>query len=259
MKVLSCNIRTSLANDGDNHWNNRKGLFAKIVAAHAPDIFCVQEMTAQQMAEVSAAFPDFASCGTIDEPLGDRPINSIFYKKDAWQLLAANGYWLSDKPHVPGSRFRDSACVRIANHARLKERATGLEFRLINTHLDHIGQIARENQAKIINEDAAAFPAEYPQILTGDMNCDSSNKAIAIFKAAGWRDSYAAIHGTEDPGFTYHAFQGPRFESTIGKMDWVFWRGALKPTNAEVIADSDGQRFPSDHYFVSATFVASNP
>jgi endonuclease/exonuclease/phosphatase family metal-dependent hydrolase len=169
-------------------------------------------------------------------------------------LISGGGYWLSESPHVSGSKSWDSECVRLANWVRLEDLSTGNEFRVVNTHLDHVSQVARQNQARLIVEDAAAYPPGYPQILTGDMNCDFSNPAIEIFKAGGWIDTYGAVHGTEDPGYTYHQYLGPGFVSDIGKMDWILMRGSLKARHAEVIRDSRDGRFPSDHYFVSVTF-----
>jgi len=181
-------------------------------------------------------------------------MNTIFYRRGAFRLLSAGGYWLSETPHVTGSKSWDSACVRLANWLRLVDLKSGKEFRIVNTHLDHRGQVARENQARIICEDAEAYPGDYPQILTGDLNCDTHNPAIGVLKDRGWKDTYGAIHGTEAPGFTYHAFQGPGIaeRSRVDKMDWVFVRGEVTAKDAEVIDDSRDGRFPSDHYFVSA-------
>jgi endonuclease/exonuclease/phosphatase family metal-dependent hydrolase len=216
-------------------------------------------MWAEQFADMSSAFPDYESYAMVDEPIGRRPMNCIFYRSSAYMRISAGGYWLSESPHVAGSRSWDSACVRLANWIRLEDRATGVNFRVINTHLDHISQFARENQAQMIVEDANAYPKDYPQILTGDMNCDSRNAAIAAFKAGGWVDTHGAVHGTEDPGPTFHEFLGPQYDSDIGKMDWIFARGTVKVIDAAIIRDSAAGRFPSDHYFVSATAVAENP
>jgi endonuclease/exonuclease/phosphatase family metal-dependent hydrolase len=194
-----------------------------------------------------------------DEPVGAHPQNCILYRKDGFAQVSAGGYWLSEDPHVPGSKSWESACIRLANWVRLREEATVTEFRIVNTHLDHVSQLAREHQAKMIAEDAAAYPHDYPQILTGDMNCDCRNKAIDILKSGGWSDTYGHIHGTEDPGHTYHAFVGSQHESGIGKMDWVFMRGKLRTVDAEIIRDSIDGLFPSDHYFVSAELIAGEP
>jgi endonuclease/exonuclease/phosphatase family metal-dependent hydrolase len=142
--------------------------------------------------------------------------------------------------------------VRLANWLRLIDKTSGEEFRVINTHLDHVSQPARENQARIIVEDANAYPNAYVQILTGDMNCVAGNKAIDVFEDGGWLDTYANLHGTNNPGNTYHGFLGPAFEPQIGKIDWIFVKGKARVLDAAIINESRDGRFPSDHYFVSA-------
>ena len=116
---------------------------------------------------------------------------------------------------------------------------------------DHVGQLAREHQARIVNEDASAYPADYPQLLSGDMNCAAGNPAIDTFLKGGWQDTYTQAHGPDDPGATFHSFQGPDFKSDLGKIDWIFSRGAVRTTSAEIIRDNNQGRYPSDHYFVT--------
>lgn len=253
MKIMTCNVRCFGANDGENGWAHRKDLCAKVIESHSPDIICFQEMWAEQFADISSAFPMYGTYGMVDEPLGRNPMNCIFYRSNSYASISSGGYWLSECPHISGSQSWESACVRLANWIRLKDKSSGAEFRVLNTHLDHISQTARENQAKLIVEDSLSYPPTYPQILTGDMNCDFQNAAIDIFKAGGWVDTYGLVHGTENPGITYHAFLGPAHQGNIGKMDWVFIRGDLKCQQASLITDSFNGRFPSDHYFVTAS------
>ena len=255
MKILTCNIRCFGAQDNENNWIHRKDLCIDVIRSRTPDIICFQEMWAQQFADLSPAFPDYSYYGMIDEPTGQHPQNSIFYRKDTFSLISAGGYWLSETPHITGSKSWDSNCTRIANWLRLKDNATGTEFRVTNTHLDHISQTARENQARIIVEDSSSYPPDYPQILTGDMNCDVTNKAIDVFKKGEWTDTYGQIHNTENPGLTFHHFKGPDTDCTIGKMDWIFMRGKVNTKDAEIITDSVNGKYPSDHYFVSATIT----
>ena len=252
MKIMTCNIRYFGADDGEDGWVHRRDFCAQVIRARKPQVICFQEMWREQFDELVPAFPEFATFGMIDEPLGRHPVNSIFFRRDLFRCLSQGGFWLSETPHVTGSSSWDSACVRLANWVRLEEKGSGKEFRVVNTHLDHVSQPAREGQARLIGEDAAAYPDEYPQFLTGDMNCDAGNRAISIFGEAGWRDMYAAVHGAADPGFTYHGFRGPAFESKVGKMDWVFARGQVWVVNAEIVTDARDGRFPSDHYFVTA-------
>ncbi len=258
MRILSCNIRCYGGEDGENNWEHRKGISIDVIRDQAPHIICFQELWIQQWRDIAPAFPEFAFFGMVDTVLGRHPMNGILYRKDTFSRVSAGGYWLSETPHITGSSSWDSACIRLANWIRLEERASGKEFRIINTHLDHVSQKARENQARLVNDDTAAYPDEYPQILTGDMNCDIRNPAIQAFKRAGWLDTYAAVHGAADPGHTYHAFMGPAFKSRIGKMDWIFARGSLDIRDATILRDARAgsqtgdKRFPSDHYFIAA-------
>lgn len=252
MRIITCNIRTSGASDGSNAWSARRALCLAVIGAAAADIVCFQEMNEDQYDDARRALGDYDHYGLPDIPGRRRPVNAVFYRRAAFEPLAAAGYWLSPTPHVPGSRGWDSRCVRLANWVQLREKAGGRELRVVNTHLDHIGQEARENQASLLVADAAAWGEEYPQLLTGDFNCDRRNPAIARLLAGGWRDTYAAVHGPGDPGHTFHGFQGPAFRGETGKMDWVFGRGALRATAAAIIRHSENGRFPSDHYFVSA-------
>ncbi|NKB68250.1 MAG: endonuclease [Candidatus Latescibacteria bacterium] len=251
MKIITCNIRCFGADDGADNWIHRKDYCAQTIRAQTPDLIGFQEVWRQQFDDLLPLFPEYAHYALADEAQTLHPMNTIFYRRDAFDLVSQGGYWLSPTPHVAGSWGWDSACVRLAAWVRLTDKA-GREFRFVNTHLDHVGQQARENQARIINEDATAYPEDYPQFLTGDMNCAFSNPAIQTFVDGGWQDTYAQIHGADDPGDTFHGFKGPDFEGNPGKIDWVFSRGPGRTTSAEIIRDHDQGRYPSDHYFVTA-------
>ena len=112
---------------------------------------------------------------------------------------------------------------------------------------------ARENQARLIVENTQAYPADYPQILTGDMNEDATYKGIQTFKAGGWVDTYNVIHKTESPGNTFHGFEGPNHKAQMDKIDWIFTRGKIKTLGTEIIKDTINGKYASDHYFISAT------
>jgi endonuclease/exonuclease/phosphatase family metal-dependent hydrolase len=252
VKVLSSNIRFAGANDGENRWDLRKGACLDVLRSREPDIICFQEMWHAQRLEVQAALPDYEWFGTVDEPAGRNPMNAIFTRRAAFERISSGGYWLSNTPHIPGSTSWDSACIRLANWVRLLHVGTHKELRVLNTHLDHVSQPARENGARLIDEDAAAYPEAYAQVLTGDMNSDSSNPVIEIFRKHGWLDTYAAVHGDADPGFTFHEFRGPAYVSPIGKIDWIFVRGNLQVVGAEILRDCPNGRYPSDHYFILA-------
>lgn len=260
-KVLSCNVRVDLAEDraaGDG-WADRKDLCAEAIQAQKADLIGLQEAQGIHLAHLKTRMPEYDSFALSNPSPLFHPANAILFLRSRYELISAGGFWLSESPHVAGSKSWDSANQRFVNWVHLKERSSGKEFRYWNTHLDHRGHEARAKGAALIVEASAPFAKDFPQLLTGDMNAGLKHPAIQNFKSGGWVDTYAAVHGPEDPGFTFHGFKGPKAAPTNNagearsKIDWVFCRGAAKPIAAEIIRDGKNGRYPSDHYFVSAT------
>ena len=258
LKILCCNIRRNMPEDEEsgNGWDARRDLCAEIIRAQRADVVCLQENVNPQWKDLSNRLPGFSSFGLANPDKVFNPTNAILFARTRFEMVSAGGFWLSETPHVAGTKSWDSARPRFVNWVCLRERNSGVEFRVWNAHLDHIGQIAREKQAQLIMEASEVFP-DLPQLLTGDFNADAANPAIEIVKAGRWLDTYTAVHGPEDPGFTFHAFLGPRFaeepkERIKGKIDFIFARGPVKTLSAEIIRDGRDGRYPSDHYFISA-------
>ncbi|HEY9076779.1 MAG TPA: endonuclease/exonuclease/phosphatase family protein [Anaerolineaceae bacterium] len=251
MKIMCCNVRYSAARDGENHWFFRYPILLDVFGEHDPDIICFQEMSRWQYSTIRDGLKIFSAFGMVDEPQGFHPVNAIFYRTNLFKQVSAGGYWLSETPHIPGTKSWNSACVRLCNWVRLIDQSSGKELRIVNTHLDHISQEARVNQARLINQDAAAYASAYPQILTGDMNCNIENPAIQSFLQAGWNDTYETFHKKVFAGNSFHGFRGEYYSKEEGKIDFIFHRGNIRVDSAEIITESRNGRFPSDHYFVS--------
>ena len=259
-KILTCNVRVDTAEDAKtgNSWADRKELCAETMRVQKADLICLQECQHAYVKHLKLRLPEFDSFALSNPGATAQPVNTILFSRDRYEMVSAGGFWLSEKPHVAASKSWDAAYSRLVNWVHLKERSTEKELRVWNTHLDHLGQTAREKQAEMIMQASAVFPKAFPQLLTGDFNTDATNPAVKLVQAAGWTDTYAAAHGPEDPGITYHGFLGPRLteqtpkEKRLGKIDWIWCRGAVKVLGAEVIRDSRNGHYPSDHYFVSA-------
>lgn len=259
-KVLSCNIRVPLAEDeqAGNGWEARRELCGDVIASQDADLICLQECRGVQLEYLKQRLPEF-DCSGLAQPVAEYiPNNAIMYSRQRFELRASGGFWLSETPHIPGSNSWDSAVARSVNWVRLRDRKSGSEFILWNTHLDHKGHTAREEQAKLVAAAAVPFDAAgLPQILTGDMNAKADHPAIAALKSSDWNDTIEALHGPADPGYTFHGFKGKardtKKKSQAGRIDWIFTRGDVRTIAAEVIRDGKDGRYPSDHYFISAT------
>ena len=134
------------------------------------------------MEDLERGLPEFASFGFVGPEMDARQVgypgiakNPILYSRARYDLVAAGGFWLSETPHLPGSLSWDSARARHVNWVRLRDRASHRQFRVLNTHLDHQSQRAREEQIKMILAEAAFYPADFPQFLAGDFNAGAAN------------------------------------------------------------------------------------
>lgn len=262
-KILTCNIRVDLPEDEQAGfgWKARAAICAEIMHRQKPDIICMQEVLRSQNEDLKKAFKGYFSFGfegpemdAFKEGYHGIAKNPVFFSEKRYELLAAGGYWLSETPLIAGSLSWDSARARNANWVRLKDKLSGMDFRVVNLHLDHKGQEAREKQVGLVLQEASQYPASYPQILCGDFNASAKNRVYELVKAGAWADTYTALHGTAEPGFTVHGFQGENYpkKDTGKKIDFIFSRGEVKPVSSIILKDSINGRYPSDHYFVAS-------
>ena len=262
-RILCCNIRVALAEDEEKGmgWSQRKALCIEVIKNQKPDIICLQEVLRIQNEDLKAALPHFFSFGfegpemdTGDNDYHGIAKNPIFFSKKRYELLSAGGYWLSETPLIAGSISWESARARNANWVRLKDKKSGKEFRVLNLHLDHKVQAAKEQQIELALKEAKQYSPNFPQILTGDLNSTIANPVNKKIKSYGWTDTYEALHGEKEAGITMHGFKGGAYpvKPQSGRIDFIFSKGPIKSLGSTIIKDHKNNLYPSDHYFMMA-------
>lgn len=257
VRIVSANIRYLAPDDKTtgNDWDKRKELARDVLLAQDADIICFQEFDKAHLDYLIKQFPGYTAFGFVERKEGQRKLNTVFYSKKRFSAISEGGAFLSATPDVYRSKFPESSQVRHVTRVHLKDRVTGREVIVWNAHFDHRSQPARDQQASALIDIAKKYAsADIPQIITGDLNCMAKTKALQTLFSGGFIDSYTAIHGPKDPGFTYHGFKGVNHKTASGKIDFVLANKTLRPTVAEIIRDSRDGRYPSDHYFVSTEF-----
>jgi endonuclease/exonuclease/phosphatase family metal-dependent hydrolase/sugar lactone lactonase YvrE len=265
IRVVTANIHQLLGgNSGasvtEDDWEHRKDICRDVLAAQKADIFCFQECRQVQLDHFLQVMPGFACYSLKAGTQPPHPGNAIMYSAERFERLAADGFWLSETPRVPRSISWGSDGVRFANWVQLKDKKTGRAFVVWSLHLDQLSQLARVNQVGVVLESAAVQEADVPQLLLGDFNAGPGNEVYGLVMGAGWTDTYVAGGGAgaPNPGRTAHAFTVPAAAGG-NKLDFIFSRGKFSTIRTEIIKDFrtvDGaDRYPSDHYFVSADMV----
>jgi endonuclease/exonuclease/phosphatase family metal-dependent hydrolase len=255
LTVVTYNIRYANPKDGENVWENRRESMVAYLRGTGADLIGLQEVEPAQRAYLAEHLTDYAWYGvgrnaTHDEGEG----TPIFYRRDRLDAVDRGTFWLSTTPAVAGSRGWDAALPRVASWLKLRDRRTGREFLIVNTHFDHMGPEARLQSAHLvtrtIDELARSGVARLPVILTGDFNCrpDSAPYA-AIVKPA---DAALALADAQHLSRTPHAggdstSNAFKAISPGAKIDHVFVRD-VPGVLAHRIEDPrvDG-RFVSDH------------
>lgn len=247
MKIVTFNIRCDYGQDENNNFCYRKPLILKKLAQEQPDIICFQEVRPHVAVWLKETLSEYyvIGCGR-SETLEDEQV-SIAYRKDRMNLIQMDTYWLSETPLIPGSRYPgQSICPRICTEAMFEDLQTKLVFRVVNTHLDHEGAMARKlalSQIMHKTESETLF-VDAPVILTGDMNAEPNREEMAVMK-----DYPAYINITEGIGITYHGFmRGEPPES----IDYIFVKGKLACKYIEKWTDEKNGVYLSDHYPICA-------
>lgn len=265
--ILTCNIRVPLPEDeaGGNGWPARRDLCVDVIRAQKPDVVCMQEVMREPMQDLQRAFPAFGSFGFEGPEMDARKVgyqgiakNPILYSRERYDLVSEGGFWLSETPHLPGSLSWESARARHVNWVRLRDRASGRQFRVLSTHLDHVSQHAREEQIKMILAEAALYASDFPQVLAGDFNAGADNPVLKLALAASWTNTRTAAPGPPDEGNTTHGFLGAKYVPKTeagrkrGPIDFILTHGPVSTLAWKIVRDSRDGHYPSDHYFVSA-------
>lgn len=260
--VMSYNIRLDTKADGVNQWGNRIEKVSDLIKKHDPDLLGVQEALHNQMMDLQKNLPDYQFVGVgRDDGKAKGEYSAIFYKKDKFEVLKQNTFWLSETPEIPGSKSWDAAITRVVTFALLKEKSTGKSFIYANTHFDHIGNEARKNSAKAIKYILLGFikgytfdklEKEMPILVSGDFNSEPTDEPY-LNMINGKELVLADARPAKDLTGTFCGFEVDKIECRT--IDYIFHSSQWKASNYKVIQDHEGNYYPSDHLPVMTSFT----
>ncbi len=253
MRVMSYNIRYKNSIDSINGWEHRKANVAALIKYHQADIVGVQEAQASQMADMEKMLSEYGWSG---EPRIEGPgaeTAAVFYKKDRFNLLDSGTFWFSETPDVKHSKSWDAMYPRTVSWVKLKDKKTKKEFFFFNTHLDHRGEIARQQSAEVLNARVKAIAGSRPVIVTGDFN--STPTSIAYQKLMEGGILKDALDLSETPHYgPVNTSSGFTVKTTPirARIDYVFVTPAIRVLQHATLTDQQEGRYYSDHLPVIA-------
>ncbi|MBF2708593.1 endonuclease/exonuclease/phosphatase family protein [Flavobacterium soyangense] len=247
LKLMTYNIRLDVAVDGENDWTHRKDFFTSQIQFYEPDILGVQEATPHQVTDIATALYQYSFIGIGREGIGKGESSNIYYKKDGFKLLESNTFWLSETPDKI-SKGWDAACNRVCTYGLFKDLKTKETFWVFNTHLDHIGELARTNGILLILSKIKELNTKnYTTIFMGDFNSEPKEERIIALN----KEMNDCRKISEDkpfgPSGTFNGFK--HNEAVTALIDYIFIskNSEFKVKKFAVLSDSKDLRYPSDH------------
>lgn len=252
--VLTQNIRLALPGTrvGDpDHWPTRAPALQDLLRRAGADVIGLQEVLPEQipvLAEVLGRTHRRIGYGREGGSRGEHSL--LWLRRDRFAVRAWDQIWLAEEPRLIGSLGWDAHCPRILVHARVEDLRTGHELVIAVTHLDHAGETARREGARLIARHLREQAGDLPVLLMGDLNAPAGDAVWAERAAGSLADSHdvGARRVGEDLG-TFPDYAEP----VVGgeRIDGILTRG-LRVAEVATHVHWHGSAWASDHAAVLA-------
>lgn len=258
--VGTYNIRYNNPNDEKegNAWAQRCPQLCDFINFEQPEIFGTQEVLVDQLHDLMKGLDGYGYIGVgRDDGKEKGEYAAIFYKKNQLSLLDSGNFWLSSTPERASLGW-DAACIRICTWGKFQDKVSGKQFYFFNTHMDHVGTVARRESARLILKRINQLSKGLPTILTGDFNVDQTDEIYQIFSNSEvLRDCYTNALQRMTPTGTWNDFmQDSRSKSRI---DHIFVSSDFKVPHYAIFTNSywlgKSRRNISDHYPVMVKLI----
>lgn len=254
LKVMSMNVRYDNPYDTpENSWPSRKDRVADAILFYTPDILGTQEVLHNQLIDLCSRL-DATYCHTgvgREDGKEQGEYAALWWRRDRFDLNDSGNFWLSQTPDVDGSLGWDAACVRIASWAILTDRCSGRQIFALDTHLDHVGEVARAMSVNLLLQRIDSLSHGLPVVAMGDFNSTPDSEVVK-----GLTDSTRKYHLRDTrttsplvygPTWSYHDFGKLPTDKRV-LIDYIFIHGPLRAVSYGVMSENDfGDAYLSDH------------
>lgn len=248
---MTYNIRVDFGGDGENNWEFRRDFLAGQLQFYEPDFIGTQEGKAHQLQFIDSVLVDYGRIGiSRDNSKTEGEFSAIYYDRKKFKPITDATFWLSETPDQK-SKGWDAAYERVCTYGLFEDLKTKKRFYVFNTHLDHIGEVARKKGAQLILDKMAAVNAQkLPVILTGDFNSEPKSDAYQMIVKSMNDSKIVSQQKPFGPSGTFNAFQFHEPVTTL--IDYIFVSKDVAVLKYAVPSDSKDCKYPSDHLPVYA-------
>lgn len=248
MRVMSCNVRCTTPQDlGKKSWFYRADLILKNIETEKPGIIGFQEVTKLQYSYLCDSLKGFDSAITYRDrsPLSEGC--PVFYRTDLYTLVDRGSFWLSETPDKMSKDWGSAYC-RICSYVILTDKATGKDFAVFNTHLDHISDTARINGIAVILDKIEQL-GNIPSVIMGDFNAKENSETYKNATKKLLDVKYQTLNTAA--GVTYQNWGSAERSKCIDYI--MISKTGFAVNSYKVITNTYGGVYPSDHFPITAS------
>jgi len=228
-------------------WARRKHALQSALGAVVPDILCVQEAVAEQVAFLEQLLPRHRRVGVgRDDGREGGEHCAIYFDRNRFEELDSGTFWLEEPIDEPRRSLLSPLNIkRICTWVRLRDRRVDRVLRVYNAH-QYLTEEAAWPAAQLIRAQVVKGDPTDAVIVAADFNTGPQAPSRQLFSNAGLTDS-AALAGKPIDTPTIQ-IRGVRLWNIDAILLSAHWR---VPQYHIVDLKPDGV-FPSDHFGVLA-------
>ena len=248
LRWATFNVRYDNPGDSLNNWKFRANRVCQFITDKQLDVVGTQEVLFNQFNDMKERLPQYAAVGVgRDDGKTKGEYAAIFYRKDKFDALDSGTFWLSETPEKVGVMGWDAVCVRIATWAKLQDKRTGKIFMAVNTHFDHVGEVARRESALLIIRKIKEIVGDRPAVVTGDFNVDDQSEAYKTMVSNEFvlNDAHKVAKQKEGVDYTFHNFAKIK-PAECQKIDFIFTTPQIEVMSS-TIPQEQPEALLSDH------------
>ena len=252
--VMTYNVYIS--GTGEKSPENRTPLVVQNIRRYMPDSFGLQEADPAWIERISEAMPEYACVGIGRDLGGGGEASPDFYKKDKYEVLDSDTFWLSKTPNIP-SRGWDAMLNRVCTYAVLRDVETGFVYAHFNAHFDHLGVIARLESVAVVAEKITKICNTFPVVFTGDLNDYEGGDMYGRVLETGLKDTKYLAETATGGNTTYHGYSS--LMEKDAPIDFIFVNSMASKVKSYTVdtTEYDGI-IASDHHPVISQLTLIN-
>lgn len=246
--VGTYNLRYDNPADSGNLWKDRMPVVASLIRFNKFDILGTQEGLENQLADLSAAMPEYERYGVgRDDGKQAGEHSAIFFRKDRFEIIDKGDFWLSETPDRPSKGWDAKCCNRLCSWVELRDKhMANQSLYVYNVHFDHQGVQARRESARLVDSVIRRRTGYANVILMGDFNSGRHSDAYQLFENGWISDTYKKAEIIHEHNPSFNNF-GKNLESAE-VIDHIFVSSTFEVNRWGIIGDSYHGKYPSDHF-----------